>query len=892
MFVVASCEQDNKSNNKISNSQSGVDNENQSQSQKYEDREDTINNEKKDEESEQVLVSENSKEIDESEESLSIENKAQTDNSSNETDASKAESKITQDEISDKEVKDNEIEENISDEAKKNIELNEVELIYSNDKFIESEEEKGLITNHIDVQVKSTKGNIEIVDIVSGATILNVPEGLKSKKTIIDSHTVRFELEGLAKDHLNKNDSIAEIKFYEKAFNNLDKNTKLPELVYEIKIDFNDNEKDNQLKKDEKEESKEEENQEKVDGITSSSKKNDDNESEEETDEGTTNSGGTSNSGSENANNNIVEVEEKKDDITKKFKVSVGNNNGNTGVNTFIKRDEIFLEERETGVFLVFTLENKYENDFGDFEFYKGDTKLSYEKIIEKPSLRVDLGEKKIAKSIDESKSLASLIIPEGLINDLSVSEGEVLNLDDIKIKKSGKEEKLSLTIEREINVVTVECSSQVFNEGTENDGSINNYIDVKVNSTKGNVEIADIVTGASIVKPPKGMRSKKTIIDKYTARFELEGTANNHKENDDMDAVIKFYKRAFKNIDDDTEFERKAALEIGEEEGAIEVNIEFNFIDKEIEEGSQEALFIDESKTYIIEIESVIYAIVALKQGSLQDYTFFIDGANVQMDKVNSEGTILKYELKGRMEKVFNVVKGSEKDEITLDFRGSKSIDKAVNIVYSTDILVEDKSNDGSITGVVDVQIVSNDENVEFVDGLSSATFTPMPEGTKLVGERVNGNKKMWRFLVEGNAEKHSEVDDKTIKIEFRKDSFKNITNEHKLNGLINEMTLDFKNVMEGKEEGAFQLVDGRNVKVLEVEYVRYLIVPLKKGSKDDYKFYLDGNIINPKAVNAEETILKFEIIDLLNHSFKVEGNGIEEIIEINRGKRYEKES
>lgn len=87
--------------------------------------------------------------------------------------------------------------------------------------------------------------------------------------------------------------------------------------------------------------------------------------------------------------------------------------------------------------------------------------------------------------------------------------------------------------------------------------------------------------------------------------------------------------------------------------------------LDKEIKENK----FINSKKTQIIDVEGVLYLVIVLDKGSMEDYNFYIDNNEVKMTKVNSSGKIIKTELKDRKSLNLKVSKDLDEENIKIHF-------------------------------------------------------------------------------------------------------------------------------------------------------------------------------------------------------------------------------
>lgn len=76
---------------------------------------------------------------------------------------------------------------------------------------------------------------------------------------------------------------------------------------------------------------------------------------------------------------------------------------------------------------------------------------------------------------------------------------------------------------------------------------------------------------------------------------------------------------------------------------------------------------FIDMDRSKIVEVEGSIYAVMTLKNGNINDYEFYLDKEEIQCKKVNTSGTIVKFELKNNKDHCIIVKNGQKQQSIKL---------------------------------------------------------------------------------------------------------------------------------------------------------------------------------------------------------------------------------
>lgn len=79
---------------------------------------------------------------------------------------------------------------------------------------------------------------------------------------------------------------------------------------------------------------------------------------------------------------------------------------------------------------------------------------------------------------------------------------------------------------------------------------------------------------------------------------------------------------------------------------------------------------FINKDKSSIMEVHFVYYGIITLNEGNIDNYEFYVEGEKATPQKVNTEGTIVKIELKDSSNKEIKVKKDSTEDKVTLKLK------------------------------------------------------------------------------------------------------------------------------------------------------------------------------------------------------------------------------
>jgi uncharacterized membrane protein YgcG len=314
----------------------------------------------------------------------------------------------------------------------------------------------------------------------------------------------------------------------------------------------------------------------------------------------------------------------------------------------------------------------------------------------------------------------------------------------------------------------------------------------------------------------------------------------------------------------------------------------------------------INTKKSSIIETESVLYAVVVLAKGTVDEYNFYIDQDKVEMEKVNAEGTVLKTELKNRNTKEVKVVSKNSSGEEVFKF-GDIEKPVALTDLLDSDIQIEglefkeSDQNDGSIKNTVRL-IINKDKSATFsskikygdVDGVTGASLVKpskdgqeisgsveIPEGLKLILNKIDD--KTLELKLQGNAKQHSKDKSYKLTIVILKDLFENTKND--FGGLKREIDLNFNNTIIENTTDKYEFIDSKKTKTIETESVLYAVVVLKKGNADEYEFYLDENKVQMQKVVTEGNVVKVELKNREAKNLKVKNkeNGKEEIIVLN---------
>lgn len=180
----------------------------------------------------------------------------------------------------------------------------------------------------------------------------------------------------------------------------------------------------------------------------------------------------------------------------------------------------------------------------------------------------------------------------------------------------------------------------------------------------------------------------------------------------------------------------------------------------------------IDSRYTKLMEVEGVLYMVVLLKTGSVDDYEFYIDSKAVEMERVNVQGTILKSEVKSRNLKELKIIGNAKEEKISISkhsnaAKENEEVSKEEGI-QNTGEAGEEKIREAleksdaklmEIEGVMYVVVVLNEGSIKdhkiYVDG-SLRTFKPVnTQGTILKLEVTDRNEK--EIVIEGKDKKQT---------------------------------------------------------------------------------------------------------------------------------------
>ncbi|PAB58544.1 S-layer homology domain-containing protein [Anaeromicrobium sediminis] len=419
------------------------------------------------------------------------------------------------------------------------------------------------------------------------------------------------------------------------------------------------------------------------------------------------------------------------------------------------------------------------------------------------------------------------------------------------------------------------------FKESSENDGSVGNTLKLVIKDGKdvkfaSNIKTGtiDTITGASVVKDtpiPQGLKLEIKRINDKTLELKMIGKANNHGESS---KTIKFIleNNMFEGIKDSIagtfamlpiEFHNKTD---GSEETPETPDPGTG--DKETDDKYK---IIDASKTDIMEIHNVLYAVVVLKKGNVDDYEFYLDGNLGDPLKVNTEGTILKLELNTKEVENLKVVNKSDNSEEVFSFINNSEPKINDNLLGNQLIMdelefIEASTNDGSIKNTINLAIAndtkaifSTKSNYGEIDTISGASaLKDVPAGLKLKLNRIDDKNLNLEMI--GNALSHGEENSKEIKLILLPELFENVIDSFE--GLEKHIGIKFYNTTEEIiEDGKYKIIDPNKTKIMEIQNVMYAVVVIKEGTAENYKFYINGNEESIKKVNTEGTVVKIEL-------------------------------
>ncbi|WFD10162.1 S-layer homology domain-containing protein [Tepidibacter hydrothermalis] len=303
-----------------------------------------------------------------------------------------------------------------------------------------------------------------------------------------------------------------------------------------------------------------------------------------------------------------------------------------------------------------------------------------------------------------------------------------------------------------------------------------------------------------------------------------------------------------------------------------------------------QSKTIINTDKTRIMEIEGVLYAVVVLNKGSVNDYSFFIDDKAVDMKKVNTSGTIIKSEVTKRDIKTVKL-KNSSDEEI---FKFGEGVAEEVakenliidDLLFDTTNFKESNSNDGSISNKIKITI-KDEKNIKFksdingyIDAVSGASdCSKTTDGLRLKLHRIDD--KNIEIEATGNALNHTSSNTEPIPFVFFKDLFENIVDD--FGGVEKHLHLNFINepII---DENNYKFIDKDRTEIMEIEGVLYAVLTLKTGTLDDYEIFINNNKLSMQKVNTAGSVLKHELDNRNAIEIKVKKGEIEEKFNLNK--------
>lgn len=284
---------------------------------------------------------------------------------------------------------------------------------------------------------------------------------------------------------------------------------------------------------------------------------------------------------------------------------------------SIIKKVEVAEAVKEVAI--------KNEGKIEDFKLKAKEVKINGEKVTKEQEIYVSGSE--IKKSEDKVDGKSGALKKENPSSNDSNNNSNDKDDDD---SVTGKED----FTDNDVTII-----GEAFKESSKNDGSIENTLKLVI-STGKNVKFAsnlqsrlvDTISSASVSKEaplPSGLKLEMKRIDDKTLEFKVIGQATKHTENVLTNVRLILKDSMFEGIKDNItgiyatlpiQFHNETEdKESGDKEPG----------DKELD---NQYKIIDTSRTDIIEIESVLYAVVVLKKGNVNDYKFYLDGKSVSM--------------------------------------------------------------------------------------------------------------------------------------------------------------------------------------------------------------------------------------------------------------------
>ena len=128
------------------------------------------------------------------------------------------------------------------------------------------------------------------------------------------------------------------------------------------------------------------------------------------------------------------------------------------------------------------------------------------------------------------------------------------------------------------------------------------------------------------------------------------------------------------------------------------------------------------------------------------------------------------------------------------------------------------------------------------------------VPKGLKLNLNRIDDKNLEISLIGKTNVKNNT-----LLKLILLEDFFENTQSDFK--GISKNIMLNFAEDKDNKNE--FNVIDRQQSCIMNIEFVNYAVVLLKHGNMNDYEIFIDGEKVNPSAINELGSIVKVEVKD-----------------------------
>lgn len=272
---------------------------------------------------------------------------------------------------------------------------------------------------------------------------------------------------------------------------------------------------------------------------------------------------------------------------------------------------------------------------------------------------------------------------------------------------------------------------------------------------------------------------------------------------------------------------------------------------------------YVSRDKTKVVQIEGTSYLVIYLNKGSIEDYTIKVDKKTLNFGKVNTQGNIVKTEIR----EIPKNIEATHRDGKVENFMIGEKDEKIV--LSKNDLILEgsfkeSSSKKGEIEGTIKLKISDQKPGNFKVDGISGASIKgntksayigEVPAGLKASISIDPSNSKILNVNLIGTSSEPSLANrELTLKIlatliENVECDFEQIDNTIKI-GLNDEKQIEIP-----KENSEVK------AKIVEIEATKYIVIDNSKSKLKIEKIEVNNGDYEFVPVNTEKTILKAQI-------------------------------